>query len=106
MASFNIFFFLFLDVDSQMPPTESICKTDPKQYVQERKVESSLMYDLHPGDMSLPCKSVLSAPESYGFIVRLLKPKVRKVYETTHRSSGESGRRKNATTCPLSIVSI
>lgn len=90
-----------------MQPTESICKIDPKQSVQEREVESSLMYDLHPGDMSLPCKSVLSAPESNAFIVRLHRPKVRKVYETTHRSSGESGRRiKNATTCPLSIVSI
>lgn len=89
-------------------PTESICKTDPKQYVQEREVESSLIYDLHPGDMTLPCKSVVSAPESNGFIVRLHKPKVKKTYETTHRSnSGESGRRiRNATSCPLSIVSI
>lgn len=90
-----------------MQPSESICKTDPKQYVQEREVESSLMYDLHPGDMSLPCRSVLSAPDSNGFIVRLHKPKVKKNYEATHRSSGEFGRRnKNATTCPLSIVSI
>lgn len=84
-------------------PTESICKSDPKH---EREVESSLIYDLHPGDMSLPCRSILSAPESNGFIVRLHKPKVKKTYETTHRSSGESGRRNTTNSCPLSIVSI
>lgn len=100
------FFSSILDVDSHTQPTESICKTDPIQFIQEREVESSLIYDLHPGDMTLPCRSILSAPESNGFIVRLHKPKVKKTYETTHRGSGESGRRRNATSCPLSIVSI
>lgn len=56
--------------------------------------------------MSLPCRSLLSASESNGFIVRLHKPKVKKLYETTYKHSGESGRRiRNATSCPLSIVS-
>ncbi|XP_037039950.1 uncharacterized protein LOC119076961 [Bradysia coprophila] len=97
---------VYSNVDVHAQPTESICKTDLKQYVQEREVESSLIYDLHPGDVPLPCRSVLSAPESNGFIVRLHKPKVKKTYETTHKSSGESGRRIwNDTSCPLEIIS-
>lgn len=97
-------FFLIVDLDSQIQPSESICKSDPKEYVQEREVESSLIYDLHPGDMLLPCRTVLTAPESNGFIVRLHKSKVKKVHGTTHKSSGE-GRIRNSTSCPLSIVS-
>ncbi|KAJ6644369.1 hypothetical protein Bhyg_09338 [Pseudolycoriella hygida] len=97
---------VYSNVDLHTHPAESICKADPKQYIQEREVESSLIYDLHPGDLTLPCRSMLSAPDSNGFIVRLHKPKVRKSYETTYRNSGESEHRsRNATSCPLIINS-
>lgn len=72
----------------------------------EKEVESSLTYDLHPGDIPLPCRSVLTAPDANGFIVRLHKPKVKKSYETTQRIMYEAGRRLwNDTSCPLEIVS-
>lgn len=96
---------LFLsDVDSHVLPTESICK---RHHVRERQVESSLTYDLHPGDIPLPCKTALYAPEPNGFIVKLHKPKEKKSsHEIVHKSLGDAGRRVwNDSSCPLEIVS-
>lgn len=74
----------------------------------EKQVESSLTLNLHPDNTNSPCKSLLSAPESHGFLVRLHKPTNKKNHQslTNNKNIDRSMKNMNITSsCPLNIVS-
>lgn len=99
----------FPSTAAQLAAGEPICSD---QYVHEREVHASLTLDLHPSAaVPGPCKTVLTAPESNVFIVRLHRtraprPRLGPASAMMTGSAGSGGARANNTrSCPLSIVS-
>lgn len=114
------------------PQTWPICISSneaTKQFVHEHEVRSSMTLDLNPGQTTnAPCKTVLTAPESNVFIVRLHRINAVAVGRQNSRAGSGSGRhgsgsarssrnmdsptamdgvagRNTTRSCPLSIVS-
>ena len=98
-----LLFILFSDIDHMT--TESICNLDPKYYTNDREIETSIIFDLHPGQSQKSCKTIISANDSNGFYIRFFKPKTRK-HSSFNKNMGILSKGQNSTSsCPLSIVS-
>lgn len=94
-----------------MQHSEALCgATDAKHYMREREVEHSVTLDLLPPPLEhlVPCRSVLTATGSNGFIVRLHRSKSQNKHSSaaSSRNMDSSMSVRNSTnSCPLSIVS-
>ncbi|XP_012162472.1 uncharacterized protein LOC101458246 isoform X2 [Ceratitis capitata] len=63
------------------PNFEQICSVQQEQYIESDGKESSLILEFAPGVLAEKrklCTRILSAPTNYGFIVRLILPKIRR----------------------------
>ncbi|XP_018796092.1 PREDICTED: uncharacterized protein LOC108973331 [Bactrocera latifrons] len=63
------------------PKFEQICSVQQEHYIESDGKESSLILEFAPGVLAEKrhlCTRILSAPANYGFIVRLLLPKIRR----------------------------
>ncbi|KAL5288905.1 hypothetical protein ACFFRR_009230 [Megaselia abdita] len=104
------------------PHFESICNHQQELFVESDGKESSLILELQPPtDLvgihnSSSCTRILSTSDAHGFIVRLIRPKIRKPFNghsgplskpSTMKQSKERNSPSNDITksCPLSIFS-
>lgn len=99
---------VYSNIDSS--PSESICSHETDRQVNSEGKESSLTLELHPDIMSHgPCKRILTAPESHGFFMHLVRNSVRKTQSNgppMKNIRGMSPKIRNSThSCPLSIYS-
>uniref|UniRef100_A0A0A1XAY3 Uncharacterized protein n=1 Tax=Zeugodacus cucurbitae TaxID=28588 RepID=A0A0A1XAY3_ZEUCU len=63
------------------PKFEQICSVQQEHYIESDGKESSLILEFAPGVLAEKrhlCTRILSAPANYGFIVRLILPKIRR----------------------------
>ncbi|XP_053965790.1 uncharacterized protein LOC128868083 [Anastrepha ludens] len=63
------------------PNFEQICSVQQEHYIESDGKESSLILEFAPGVLAEKrklCTRILSAPTNYGFIVRLILPKIRR----------------------------
>ncbi|XP_067631536.1 uncharacterized protein [Eurosta solidaginis] len=63
------------------PNFEQICNPQQEHYIESDGKESSLILEFSPGVLAEKrklCTRILSAPTNYGFIVRLILPKIRR----------------------------
>lgn len=109
----NAFVSFSTDVDyTALQHSEALCgATDAKHYMREREVEHSVTLDLLPPPLEhlVPCRSVLTATGSNGFIVRLHRSKSQSKHSSVAASRNMDNTmsvRNNTRSCPLSIVSI
>lgn len=100
------------DVDyTALQHSEALCgATDAKHYMREREVEHSVTLDLLPPPLEhlVPCRSVLTATGSNGFIVRLHRSKSQNKHNSVASSRNMDNTmsvRNSTKSCPLSIVS-
>ena len=102
------------------PHFESICNYQQELFVESDGKESSLILELlPPSDLTdlasnTSCTRILSTSEAHGFIVRLIRPKIRRPYNAHSGPVSKQSKQmkeRNATlnditpSCPLSIVS-
>lgn len=119
------------------PAKLSICETDVEHFISDHGKESSISLDLEPHRMVShrgPCRVTLTAPEPFGFVVKLVRTKTKlqrnlatttlvpasspvtaPLYSTRAAIGSRGGRTANAsigatenrtTSCPLKIVSF
>lgn len=90
---------------------QSICFAETEHRLTVNGKESSIILDLEPNRIQMgPCKRTFIAPESHGFIVKLLKFTSKQMRNpNSHIDSNDGGVSvdlyNETTTCPLNIVS-
>lgn len=76
------------------PTFKPLCSAQQEHFIESDGKESSLIIELKPGSYGMQhasCSRILSAPPSYGFIVRLILPKLRHgQHSVDHSVSGSS----------------
>lgn len=77
------------DVDFHTNPTfEPICNAQEEHFIESDGKESSLILEFNAAAATVQqqsCSRILSAPPNYGFIIRLILPKIRRTIQ--HSSS-------------------
>lgn len=72
------------------PTFKPLCSAQQEHFIESDGKESSLIIELKPGSYGMQhasCSRILSAPPSYGFIVRLILPKLRHGQHSTNSHS-------------------
>jgi len=86
------------------PKSEIFCNNqEQEKFLPDHGIESSLALDLHPGRTLNSCKRYFTAPESTGFIIKLVR-----LQAAADAADDDNATNSNATSsdfCPISIVS-
>ncbi|XP_002074696.3 uncharacterized protein LOC6652463 [Drosophila willistoni] len=76
------------------PTFKPLCSAQPEHFIESEGKESSLIIELKPGGFGAQhstCTRILSAPPNYGFIVRLILPKLRHNQQPNDDNIGSIG---------------
>lgn len=103
------------------PPKVSICESQTQYFISDDGRESSIALDLEPTTSDTGhhgiCKVTLNAPEPYGFVVKLYRPKTKSIRNSSAAAASAMARAPGGVsnytmtsdnrtlTCPLKIVS-
>ncbi|XP_037945171.1 uncharacterized protein LOC119677757 isoform X1 [Teleopsis dalmanni] len=77
---------IFTNADFSHPSFEPICNTQDEHFIESDGKESSLILEFNPGvlaEKKTSCTRILSTTANYGFIVRLILPKIRRGFHQT-----------------------
>lgn len=90
------------------PNFEPICATQQERFIESDGKESSLILEFNPDETKTQsCMRILTTPDSYGFIVRLIRPKIRTTFHNAHAGPPpmDIDKVKRNRTCPLKVFS-
>lgn len=87
------------------PNFEPMCTAQQERFIESDGKESSLILEFNPETKKESCLRILSAPDLHGFIVRLIRPKIRTNFHNAHAGPPLLDEDKKNRTCPLKIFS-
>ncbi|XP_055838718.1 uncharacterized protein LOC129906814 isoform X2 [Episyrphus balteatus] len=90
------------------PNFEPMCTNQQERFIESEGKESSLILEFNPDETKKEsCMRILSAPDFHGFIVRLIRPKIRTSFHNAHAGPPPKDVDKvhRNRTCPLKIFS-